>query len=70
MERYTLTCTYDGQTHKTNKWIYADALEAFDNYLKFVDHGFALEYSTVNLSLPSGKMYTKVIYRDGRIIKK
>jgi hypothetical protein len=70
MERYILTCNYDGQPHQTNKWIYADALQAFENYSKFVDHGFAVEYATVNLSLPNGKMYTKVLYRDGRITNK
>ena len=70
MERYTLTCTYDGQQHQTKTWLYSDALEAFENYSKFVDHGFAMEYATVNLSMPSGKMYTKVIYRGGKVVKK
>jgi len=70
MERYTLTCTYDGQESTTQKWLYADALEAFNDFAKFVDHGFALQYSTVNLSLPNGKMYTKVFYRNGKVSSK
>ena len=62
---YAVTCTYDGKA--TPEWVgrYSDALSAVEVYQKFIDHGMALEYSTVNLSEPSGKMHTKVLYRSG-----
>jgi hypothetical protein len=48
-------------------WVgrYSDALSAVEVYQKFIDHGFALEYRTVNLSEPNGKMHTKILYRSG-----
>ena len=63
---YKITCTYDGEA--TPKWIgqYSDALEAFEEFAKFKDWGFANEYSTVNLEMPTGKMYTRIFYREGR----
>ena len=45
---------------------YSDELEAHTEFSKFVDWGFADEYSTVNLYTPSGKCYTKLFYREGR----
>jgi hypothetical protein len=63
---YKITLSYDG---KPISWSndYADALEAFTAFAKFVDVGFANEYSTINLSMPTGKMYTKVIDRMGKV---
>ena len=63
---YKITCTYDGDITTRKMWQYADALDAFTNFDKFTDWGFADEYSTVNLELPTGKMYTKIFYREGR----
>jgi hypothetical protein len=63
---YKITCTYDSDPTPVLITEYADALEAFENFAKFVDWGFADEYSTVNLSLPDGKMYTRIFYREGR----
>ena len=62
---YSVTTTNDGQG-KPN-WVgrYSDALSAVEVYQKFIDHGFANEYRTVNLSEPSGKMHTKILYRSG-----
>ena len=62
---YSVTCTYDGD--KSPHWVgrYDNALDAVKVYLSFVDHGMALEYSTVNLSEPSGKMHTNIFYRSG-----
>jgi len=62
---YSVTSTNDNET-KPN-WIgrYSDALSAVEVYQRFVDHGFALEYRTVNLSEPNGKMHTKILYRSG-----
>ena len=62
---YSVTITYDSGA-KPN-WVgrYSDALSAVEVYQRFVDHGFANEYRTVNLSEPSGKMHTKILYRSG-----
>jgi hypothetical protein len=64
---YSVTCTYDSQA--TPKWVgrFDNALEAVNSFNKFIDHGFANEYSTVNLSEPSGKMHTKVFYANGTV---
>jgi hypothetical protein len=62
---YQITIAYDSKPiHWNNN--YADALEAFTAFLSFTDWGFANEYSTVNLMTPTGKMYTKTFYREGR----
>ena len=64
--QYTVTCTYDSDT--TPKFVgrYQDALTAVNEFNKYIDWGFADEYSTVNLSEPSGKMHTRTFYREGR----
>lgn len=66
---YQITVSYDGLPIHFNK-NYTDALEAFTAFLSFVDWGWANEYSTVNLMTNTGKMYTKIFYRDGRIVTK
>lgn len=66
---YQITVSYDGQPIHFNK-NYTDALEAFTAFLSFTDWGWANEYSTVNLMTNTGKMYTKIFYRDGRIVTK
>jgi hypothetical protein len=62
---YAVTVTNDSETNP--KWVgrYSDALTAVEVYQRFNDHGFANEYRTVNLSEPSGKMHTKILYRSG-----
>ena len=62
---YSVTMTNDSNT--SPDWVgrYSDALSAVEVYQKFIDHGFPLEYRTVNLSEPSGKMHTKILYRSG-----
>jgi len=62
---YSVTTTNDSNT--SPDWVgrYSDALSAVEVYQKFIDHGFALEYRTVNLSEPNGKMHTKILYRSG-----
>lgn len=62
---YQISVSYDGQPIHFNK-NYDDALDAFTAFLSFVDWGWAHEYSTVNLQMPTGKMYTKIFYREGR----
>ena len=66
---YQITVAYDGNPIHFNK-NYTDALEAFTAFLSFVDWGWANEYSTVNLLIPSGKLYTKVFYRGGKVVSK
>jgi len=62
---YKITIAYDqSPVHWTKE--YSDELEAHTEFSKFVDWGFADEYSTVNLYTPSGKCYTKLFYREGR----
>jgi hypothetical protein len=63
---YKITVTYDENTSPYGEWHYADELQAHKDFAKFVDWGFADEYSTVNLYTPSGKCYTKIFYREGR----
>ena len=65
---YSVTCTYDSD-HSTT-WVgrYSDALSAVESYQKFIDHGLANEYSTINLSEPSGKMHTKTFYKTGLVV--
>lgn len=64
---YSVTSTNDNDT--TAKWIgrYDNALDAVNVYNSMVDYGFANEYRTINLSEPSGKMHTKIFYRDGKV---
>ena len=66
---YQITVSYDGLPIHFNK-NYADALEAFTAFLSFTDWGWANEYSTVNLMTNTGKMYTKVFYRGGKVVTK
>jgi hypothetical protein len=62
---YSVTSTNDSNTKAD--WIgrFSDALSAVESFKSFTDHGFADEYRTVNLSEPSGKMHTKILYRSG-----
>ena len=66
---YQITLSYDGKPIHWNK-NYTDALEAFNAFATFTDVGFANEYRTVNLSMPTGKMYTKNLYRTGLVVVK
>lgn len=62
---YAVTLSYDGQApHWTKRFEYAlEAVRVFDS---FTDWGFAENYATVNFSEPSGKMWTRHLYREGR----
>jgi hypothetical protein len=64
---YSVTTTNDSNT--SPDWVgrYADALSAVQVFERFVDHGMANEFRTVNLSEPSGKMHTKILYRNGNV---
>ena len=62
---HKITLAYDS---KAPHWSqeYTDEFQAWKDFFAFTDWGFANEYSTVNMSLPSGKMYTRIFYREGR----
>ena len=63
---YKITVRYDEETSPKYTAQFSDALQAFEEFARFNDWGFANEYSTVNLLLPTGKMYTRIFYREGR----
>ena len=63
---YAVTCAYDGkEPHWTKR--YQFALDAVRAYETFIDHGFADEFATINLAEPSGKLWTKHLYRGGKV---
>ncbi len=62
---YSLTISYDGNLVHTLRS--PDLLEMVDAWNKCVDSGDAKEYATYNLSDPSGKMYTKNFYTNGKV---
>jgi hypothetical protein len=64
---YAVTCTYDSAEKPKWSGRFDNALEAVTCYNKFTDHGFANEYSVVNLSEPNGKLHTKILYRNGTV---
>jgi hypothetical protein len=65
---YSMTTSYDGELVHTLR--VGDMLEAVDAWYKCVDSGFAKEYATYNLSDPTGKMYTKTFYTNGKVVIK
>ena len=62
---YVLTTSYDGELFATHR--ISDFMEAHEAWAKCVDYGNAKEYATYNLTDPTGKMYTKNFYSDGRV---
>lgn len=68
MNPYKVTCQYDYE--ESPHWVgkYEDEFEAWRNFFLFTDWGMANEYSIVNIFTPTGKAYTKVFYRDGRVV--
>lgn len=66
MNNYKLTVRYDEDTEFVYSTEIVDEKNAWTQFLNYRDWGFADKYSTVNLTTPSGKMYTKVFYREGR----
>jgi hypothetical protein len=67
MNEYLYSVTSTNDSEASPSWVgrFSDALSAVKSFESFTDHGFALEYRTVNLSEPNGKMHTKVLYRSG-----
>jgi hypothetical protein len=65
---YKLFTWYDGNLEFTHQ--FSDALLAFEAFAKCKDVGFAKELATYNLSMPTGKMYTKNFNRIGLVSTK
>ena len=65
---YKLVVLYDGEIFATYQ--YSDALQAFEAFARCIDVGFAENEATYNLSMPSGKMYTKNFNRAGLVSAK
>lgn len=67
---YAVSCQYDYEEspHWTKR--YESEFEAWKDFFSFTDWGMANEYSTVNIYTPTGKCYTKVFYRDGKVVTK
>lgn len=67
MNEYLYSVTSNNDSSTSPNWVgrYSNALDAVNVFNSFVDHGDAMEYRTVNLSEPSGKMHTKILYRSG-----
>ena len=64
---YSITVTYDSAPTPTWSARYDNALDAVSEFNKFVDHGLASQFATINLSEPSGKMHTKIFYANGNV---
>jgi hypothetical protein len=63
---YAVTSAYDGHAPH---WVqrYENEFGAWESFFRFTDWGMANEYRTVNISTPTGKMYTKLFYRNGEV---
>ena len=66
---YKITVAYDENPIHWEKQ-YADELNAHEAFALFNAWGFADEYSTINLHTPSGKCYTKIYWRNGKVVKR
>ena len=66
---YKITSAYDGQAPHWSAE-YENEFGAWENFFLFTDHGMANEYRTVNISTPTGKMYTKLFYSTGMVVAK
>ena len=64
---YLVTCQYDYMEKPHWEQRYESEFGAWESFFRFTDWGMANEYSTVNIYTPTGKCYTKVFYRDGRV---
>ena len=66
---YKITSSYDSNAPHWEQ-TYENEFGAWENFFKFTDWGMANEYRTVNISTPTGKMYTKLFYRSGEVVVK
>lgn len=64
---YSVTCLNDSEASPSWTGRYSDALSAVEVFSSFKDYGDAKEYRTINLAEPSGKMHTKIFYRNGNV---
>jgi hypothetical protein len=66
---YLITSAHDGEAPHWEQR-YEKEYGAWENFFLFKDHGMAKEYRTVNIYTPTGKCYTKLFFRDGRVVVK
>lgn len=64
---YKITLSYDGNAPHWQSDYY-DEMKAWEEFFKFVDWGFADEYATVNIYTPELKCYTRIFYRENRLV--
>jgi hypothetical protein len=62
---YKITSAYDGNAPHWSAE-YENEFGAWESFFRFTDWGMANEFSTVNIMTPTGKMYTRIFYREGR----
>lgn len=62
---YVLTTAYDGELFSTHR--IADFTDAARSWELCKDSGVAKEYATYNLTDPTGKMFTKNFYTNGKV---
>lgn len=67
---YKLTYMYDNDPKDSGTFEYDDALQAFEAFARCKDFGMADEISVYNLTMPNGKMYTKIFDRTGLVAHK
>ena len=65
---YVLTTYYDGELFSTHRIV--DFIDAAKVWELCKDSGDAKEYATYNITDPTGKMFTKNFYSDGRVTVK
>jgi hypothetical protein len=65
---YLVSCQYDYEESPHWKQRYESEFDAWKSFFSFTDWGMANEYSTVNIYTNTGKCYTKIFYRDGRVV--
>jgi hypothetical protein len=62
---YKIVVKYDENPVPIGIYSYSDELQAHKEFAKFIDWGFADETSVVEMTCPSGKVYTKKFRRGG-----
>jgi len=67
---YNFVITVHNDGNYFSSFRYADALTAVADFNKFNDAGDAVDYRTVNLLEPSGKLHTRNFYRNGKVTGK
>lgn len=62
-DSYMLTIARDGESPARSIYFYPNALEAAKGYEAYQDWGFAVDFLTVELYEPTGRVHTKTLRR-------